>query len=83
VEDSWLKIAWTVRADDINAAASVFRTETRAIAADANARKKFRRYWSFFSPGIILIRWALLTPVKREAERRAREQRSTARPVTS
>jgi hypothetical protein len=47
----YVKIAWTIRADDINAAASVFRTETRAIATDANARKKFRRYWSFFSPG--------------------------------
>ena len=49
--------------------------ETRAIATDAWARKKFRCYWSFFSPGIIVIRWALLTPVKREAERRAREQK--------
>jgi hypothetical protein len=36
-----------------------------------------RRYWSFFSPGIIVIRWAVLMPVKREAERRAREQRRT------
>ena len=57
-------------------------TETRAIATDADARK-FRTYWSFFSPGIILIRWAVLATVKREAERRAREQRSTVRPVTS
>jgi hypothetical protein len=82
-EPGYVKIAWTIRADDINAAESVFRTETRAIATDADARKKFRRYWSFFSPGIILIRWAVLTPVKREAERRAREQKSTVRPVTS
>jgi hypothetical protein len=72
-EPGYVKIAWTIRADDINAAESVFRTETRAIATDADARRKFRRYWSFFSPGIILIRWAVLTPVKREAERRARE----------
>jgi hypothetical protein len=71
-EPGYVKIAWTIRADEINAAESVFRTETRAIATDAEARKKFRRYWSFFSPGIILIRWAVLTPVKREAERRAR-----------
>ena len=41
------------------------------------------RYWSVFSPGIILIRWAVLTPVKREAERRAPEQRSTMRAVSS
>jgi hypothetical protein len=82
-EPGYVKIAWTIRADVINAAESVFRTETRAIATDADARKKFRRYWSFFSPGIILIRWAVLAPVKREAERRAREQRATARPETS
>ena len=76
-EPGYVKIAWTIRADEISAGESVFRTETRAIATDAHARKKFRRYWSLFSPGITLIRWAVLTPVKREAERRAREQRST------
>lgn len=74
-EPGYVKIAWTIRADEIDAGESVFRTETRAIATDAWARKKFRCYWSFFSPGIIVIRWALLTPVKREAERRAREQK--------
>lgn len=70
-EPGYVKIAWTLRADEINAAESVFRTETRAIATDATARRKFRRYWAFFSPGIRIIRWALLAPVKREAERRA------------
>jgi hypothetical protein len=66
-----VKIAWTLRADPISATESVFRTETRVIATDAGARAKFRRYWSFLSPGIILIRWAMLGPLKREAERRA------------
>jgi hypothetical protein len=70
-EPGYVKIAWTIRADEVNAAESIFRTETRAIATDDEARKKFRRYWSIFSPGIILIRWAVLTPVKRAAERRA------------
>jgi hypothetical protein len=74
-EPGYVKIAWTLRADEITATESVFRTETRAIATDATARKKFRRYWSCFSPGIRLIRWALLGPVKHEAERRARSQR--------
>ena len=37
------------------------------------ARAKFRRYWSFLSPGIILIRWVSLRPLKAEAERRARQ----------
>jgi hypothetical protein len=72
-EPGYVKIAWTIRADPIGDADSVFRTETRAIATDRVARDKFRRYWSFLSPGIIVIRWALLGPVKQDAERRARE----------
>ena len=72
-EPGYVKIVWTIRADPITATESVFRTETRAIATDANARARFRRYWSFVSPGIIAIRWAILGPVKKEAERRARE----------
>jgi hypothetical protein len=71
-EPGYVKIVWTIRADPINVTESVFRTETRAIATDPVARSTFRRYWSFLSPGIIVIRWAVLGPVKREAERRAR-----------
>jgi hypothetical protein len=71
-EPDYVKIAWTIRADPIDAAESVFRTETRAAATDPAARSRFRRSWSLLSPGIIVIRWALLGPVKREAERRAR-----------
>ena len=72
-EPNYVKIVWTLRADPIGANDSVFRTETRAIATDALARAKFRRYWSFLSPGIIAIRWAVLSPVRNEAERRARD----------
>jgi hypothetical protein len=70
-EPGYVKIVWTLRADPIGASESVFRTETRAIATDASARATFRRYWSLLSPGIIVIRWVMLEPVKREAERRA------------
>jgi hypothetical protein len=71
-EAGYVKIAWTIRVDPITASESIFRTETRAVATDPSARAKFRRYWSLLSPGIIVIRWALLGPVRREAERRAR-----------
>lgn len=71
-EPGFVKIAWTIRADPLGGSISIFRTETRAIATDAHARSKFRRYWAFLSPGIIAIRWALLGPVKKEAERRIR-----------
>jgi hypothetical protein len=70
-EPGYVKIAWTLRADPQDDDASIFRTETRAIATDMPARTKFRRYWSLVSPGIILIRRAMLGPIRDEAERRA------------
>jgi hypothetical protein len=69
-EPGYVKIVWTLRADPINATHSIFRTETRVRATDATARKKFRWYWSVFSPGMALIRLALLGPLKRDAEGR-------------
>jgi len=82
-DPGYVKIAWTIRSDPISETGSVFRTETRAIATDANARDKFRRYWSFLSPGIIAIRWATLEPVKKEAERRARQRRYARQTATA
>ena len=66
-----VKIVWTLRADPVDSGRSIFRTETRAVATDAFARDRFRRYWSFVSPGVSAIRWLSLQPLKREAERRA------------
>jgi len=71
-EPNYVKIVWTLRADPVNGARSIFRTETRAVATDAEAGRKFRRYWSLLSPGIIMIRWMALGPLKADAERRAR-----------
>ena len=71
-EPDYVKIAWTLRADPAGPNASIFRHETRVTTTDRTARVKFRRYWSFFSPGIKLIRWLLLVPLRHEAERRAR-----------
>ncbi len=71
-EADYVKIAWTLRADPIGPTASIFRTETRVTTTDSAARAKFRRYWALASPGIILIRWALLKPLKSEAERLTR-----------
>jgi hypothetical protein len=71
-EPGYVKIIWTLRADAVGNAESLFRTETRAVATDAEARKKFRRYWSFLSPGIIAIRRIMLPAVKADAERRWR-----------
>jgi hypothetical protein len=79
-EPGFVKIAWTLRADPAGDGASMFRTETRAVATDARARARFRRYWAFASPGIALIRRLSLRPLRRDAERRARALGQ--RPVT-
>lgn len=71
-EPGFVKIAWTLRADPIDARNSMVRTETRVATTDSAARAKFRRYWALASPGIILIRWVALSQVKAEAERSAR-----------
>lgn len=72
-EPGYVKIAWMLRADPVDAARSVASTETRAATTDPFSRARFRRYWALASPGIILIRWISLSLAKAEAERRARE----------
>jgi len=69
-EPGYVKIAWTLRADPVGEQHSTFRTETRAIATDLDARIRFRRYWSFLSPGITLIRRTMLTSLRAEARKR-------------
>jgi hypothetical protein len=71
-EPDWVKIAWTLRATPEASGGSTFSTETRAVATDASARQKFRVYWSLLSPGIILVRLAMLPKLKEAAERRWR-----------
>lgn len=72
-EPGYVKIAWTLRADPVDEARSVFHTETRVCTTDAGARKRFRKYWAFVAPGVKLIRVAMLKPLKRAAEARARQ----------
>jgi hypothetical protein len=81
-EPDYVKIVWTLRADPLGATSSMFRTETRAFATSLTARRRFRRYWAFLSPGILLIRQLSLAPLKAEAERRFRSDssESVARP---
>jgi len=73
-EPDHVKIAFTLRADPVGTDRSIFRTETRATCTDDGARVKFRRYWAFLSPGIILIRRLSLRPLKKAAEYRARKR---------
>jgi hypothetical protein len=73
-EPGYVKIVWTLRADPTGVDSAVFRTETRALATDDEARRRFRVYWSLASPGIWLIRRLSLRPLQRAAEARSRLQ---------
>jgi hypothetical protein len=77
-DPEFVKIVWTLRADPAENGESILRTETRAVATDAKARRMFRRYWSFLSPGIIAIRRVMLPAAKAEAENRWRSVRELA-----
>jgi hypothetical protein len=79
-EPDHVKIVWSLRADPVAAHESIFRTETRAVATDALARLKFRRYWALVSPGVALIRRMSLQPLKADAEKRARR---TVKPMAT
>lgn len=68
-EPGYVKIAWTLRAEPAADGGTTFWTETRAVATDPVARARFRWYWAFLSPGIILIRRALLAGLASAADR--------------
>ena len=72
-EPGYVKIVWRLAAEPAGPGESVFITRTRVAATDPESRKKFRRYWAPMSAGIILIRYAGLPLVRKQAERQARQ----------
>lgn len=77
-EPGYVKIVWTLRADAADPHNSIARSETRAVATDERARRKFRWYWARFSPGIVVIRALAQQLIKNDAERRARSGANNA-----
>lgn len=77
-EPDQVKIAWTIEAEEGADCVTRSAQETRAIATEAQARSKFRRYWRWARFGIVAIR-LLLPAVKREAERRWAAEAGTGR----
>jgi hypothetical protein len=67
-EPGYVKIVWTLRVDPAFPDGTIFQTETRALATDADARDRFRRYWTRVVPGVVAIRWILLRLLKKAAE---------------
>jgi uncharacterized protein YndB with AHSA1/START domain len=70
-QPGYVKIVWTLAVKPLEPDRSLLVTRTRAIATDPQSRKRFRRYWAPMSAGIILIRFAGLPLMRKEAERRA------------
>lgn len=69
-EPDLVKIVWTLEAESLRPGLTRFRTETRVLATDEEARRKFRSYWRWARFGIVLIRLLMLPALRREAERR-------------
>jgi hypothetical protein len=67
----YAKIAWAIRVEAIAPETSLLTIETRVATTSADARRKFRRYWSFLAPGIKAIRYEMLEIVKKVAEHQA------------
>lgn len=68
-EPERVKIAWTLEVEELEEERSRLATETRVVATDDAARRRFRRYWRWARFGIVGIRWLLLPAIRREAER--------------
>jgi hypothetical protein len=68
-EPDQVKIAWSLEAVEIGKSETAFVHEVRAVATDADAKKKFLRYWRWARFGIVAIRLLLLPAIRRKAER--------------
>lgn len=80
-EPGYAKIVWTLEVEPAGENACTFRTRTRVVTTDAEARRQFRRYWSIFSPGILLIRLEILRMLRSAARRTALTSSAAPRPA--
>ncbi len=82
-EPDYVKITTTWGATPLRSGACRFTLRTRVTTTDAIARRRFRRYWSLFSPGSLLIRSVGRYLIKGQAERQARSMTVAGCPVTT
>lgn len=74
-EPERVKIAWTLEAEPLAPDRTRFGHETRVVATDEAARRRFRGYWRWARFGIVAIRLLLMPAVRRAAEREWRRHR--------
>jgi len=67
-EPDRVKIAWTIECHARGPALTELSSETRALATDGEARRRFLQYWSWARVGIVTIRWLLLPAIRKRAE---------------
>jgi hypothetical protein len=67
-EPDRVKIVWSIEAVPRGPEESLLATETRAAGTDEEARRKFLPYFRRMRPGILAIRWLLLSAIRRRAE---------------
>ena len=67
-EPGYAKGVMTLTIDE-HGSGSLLATETRVVATDAAARRRFALYWRVIGPFSGLIRRILLAEIRREAER--------------
>jgi hypothetical protein len=65
-----VKVATSLKVEDLGAGRSRLTTETRVLATDEAARRTMARYWAFIYPGSGLLRVSLLRAVRTRAEQR-------------
>ncbi len=70
-EPGFVKIAWNIAVRPDGRGGSVASTETRVASTDPISRRRFRRYWFVFGPGIRLIHRAAVKMLRKELERAA------------
>jgi hypothetical protein len=70
-EPNFVKIAWTLEVEPCTGDVTRFRTQTRVLATDRWSRMRFRFYWLFAGPFILMIRRLGNRVIRREAQMRA------------
>ena len=70
-EPGWVKVAMEFRLTPARGGTRL-SSETRVLATDAEARRRFGLYWLVVGPGSSATRWEVLTAVALKAEQRSR-----------
>ena len=65
----YAKVAFNLRVEQEAGGWARITTETRVLATDPSARRKFAVYWRFIYPGSAIIRRSMLAAIRRRVER--------------